>query len=79
MARRSTRHFGAADRQTLLTAIGECRKACVEALAVEPIGAPLHDRTVAVMQAIDNLAELLTGDREHFWTKPHTIPSTRPE
>ncbi len=44
------------------------------AVRVQAGSPPFHDhynRARAVIEAIDALAEELTGDRERFWSKPH--------
>jgi len=37
--------------------------------------APDHhmDRVQAIWKAIDDYAELETGNREYFWNRPHSI------
>ena len=54
------------DRQALLTAIEQCRKAGINALRRAPCAGDIYARTSALIDAIDNVAELLTGNREHF-------------
>jgi hypothetical protein len=69
MRRRTTRIFSETDKQELLEAIGACREACIRALAAAPIASETYKRAIKVTDAIDSLAEELTGDAEHFWTK----------
>lgn len=69
MARRRQRYFGDVEKQALLQAIGECRAACIKAQTAAPINEPIYRATDVLMDAIDSLAEVLTGDREHFHLK----------
>jgi hypothetical protein len=44
-----------------------------------PIGADLYRRTDILRKALDDVVEVLTGDRTHFWLKgnaPHRPPNT---
>jgi hypothetical protein len=56
------RYFGPNDADALLEAIGACRRACVAASTVAP--------------KIDLVAEVLAGNRRHFWLKPHSTPGS---
>jgi hypothetical protein len=69
MRRRTTRIFSETDKQELLAAIGACRQACIRAQTAAPIASETYKRTGQVMDAIDSLAQELTGDAEYFWTK----------
>ena len=69
---RHKRHFSANDSAALLSAIGECRRACVDAHRKAPIGGPIYRAVSRLMEEIDLMAEALTGDRRHFWLKPPT-------
>ena len=60
----------------LLAAIGECRRACITASFKAPIGGPIYRAATRLMEEIDLMAEALTGDRIHFWTKPPTTPGS---
>jgi hypothetical protein len=71
MTSRSTRVFGVTQQEALLDAVEACRHACVQALAAAPIGGPVYITTVHLMEAIDDVAEVLTGDRRRFHGKPH--------
>jgi hypothetical protein len=64
--------FTEAGRQALLTAIEQCRKACIDALRRAPCTGDVYRRTSALVDAIDGVAEALTGDRQHFWLEPTT-------
>ena len=71
---RHKRHFGPNDADALLEAIGACRRACVAASTVAPIGGPIYRATTRLMEELDLVAEVLTGNRRHFWLKPHSTP-----
>jgi len=64
--------FTEADRQVLLTAIEQCRKASIDALRRAPCTGDVYHRTAALVDAIDGVAEVLTGSRQHFWLEPLT-------
>lgn len=67
------RKFGDSEKAALLKALSECRKASVVAL-----DAALFDRKdvkqgcAELQKAIDNLAEMLTGNFEYFWGVAHS-------
>ena len=62
---RHRRHFSENDSTALLVAIGECRRACVVANSKAPIGGPIYRAASRLMEEIDLVAEVLTGDRTH--------------
>lgn len=68
------RRFYESDAMALLTAIAACRDACIEALRKAPPTDEIAKRTRALSEAIDDVAEVLTGSREHFWLKPDGGP-----
>jgi hypothetical protein len=70
------RHFEPHDSDRLLEAIGACRRACVTASRVAPIGGPIYRAADRLMEEIDLVAEVLTGNRQHFWLKPHATPDS---
>jgi hypothetical protein len=39
-----------------------------------PLNSPDKDALRKITEAIDDFAGLVTGDREHFWLKPHGTP-----
>ncbi len=53
---------------------GVCRHACNEAIGRAPIRDEIARRAEALKTAIGDVAEVLTGDREHFWLKPYGGP-----
>jgi hypothetical protein len=68
------RRFLESDVAALLSAIGACRDACIEALRRAPPTDEIARRTRALNEAIDDVVEVLTGNRQHFWLKPHGGP-----
>jgi hypothetical protein len=60
------------DSRNLLTAIEQCRKASIDALRRAPCTGDVYARTSVLVDAIDGVAEVLTGDRQHFWLEPST-------
>jgi hypothetical protein len=73
-SRRTKRIFTDVDSRDLLKAIGECRAACIVASSKAPITGDVYQRCTGLIQAIDDVAEVLTGDRQHFWLRPHSAP-----
>jgi len=65
---KAKRMFTETDRQKLLSAIEHCRKASVDA----PCTGDIYARTSALIDTIDAVAELLTGNRQYFWLEPST-------
>ena len=70
------RYFGPNDAGALLEAIAACRRACGAASTVAPIGGPIYRAANRLMEEIDLVAEVLTGNRRHFWLKPHSTPGS---
>ena len=58
-------------KQTLIAAIGTCRNACVKARRKADYDSDIYKRLDRLMTTIDDVAESLTGDVEHFWLKPN--------
>jgi hypothetical protein len=73
---RHRRHFSENDSDRLLAAIGECRRACIAANTKAPIGGPIYRAASRLMEEIDLVAAVLTGDRRHFWLRPHGTPGS---
>jgi hypothetical protein len=67
--RRGKRILSDMDRDALLAAIGACRNACIRATTAAPIGEPIYVAAGNLQRAIDDLAEVLTGDFTHFHLK----------
>lgn len=75
---RRTRRSGNFNREAFLLSLGESRRLATRVCACVQIGGPLYRQAEALMQAIDDLAETLTGNREHFWQRPHSIGAGPP-
>jgi hypothetical protein len=76
---RHRRYFGPNDADALLDAIGACRRACIAASSAAPIGGPIYRAANRLIEEIDLVAEVLTGDRRHFWLKPYSTPGSCPK
>lgn len=72
-ASRHRRFFTERDGKVFLQALRVCRDACVEVQRRAPIDTPVYRRTTALQAAIDDVAEVLTGNRQHFWLNPDTF------
>jgi hypothetical protein len=57
----------------LLKVLGEARKEVC--LQPAPLNSPDYAALRKITGAIDDFAELVTGNREHFWLKPHRTMS----
>lgn len=68
------RHLDPRAAADLLEAIRLCRLAATRAMATAPIGSPGAEAIRDAISALDRLAEALTGDREHFWMRLHSVP-----
>jgi hypothetical protein len=73
--RRSYRSFEPSDKAELLTALEPCRKACIHAITKAPIDSEVYRRTSKLIDAIDDVAQELTGSREYFHLPAHKAPS----
>ena len=74
MARRTHRSELPPDVAGIVEALRVCRHSMTEVQGkVRPFG-PVYRAADAMLTAIDGLAELLTGDREHFWAKGSVGP-----
>lgn len=74
MSRRTTRSLSDMDRQALLEAIAKCRAACVTASTKAPISGDVYSTAGKLMQAIDDMAQTLTGDHAYLHLKGHSTP-----
>ncbi len=77
MRGKSRRHFDEADAKELLEALEAARRACVQAGRKAPIRGEVYLAVEKLMDAIDEVALVLTGRRDHFHTKPHDAYPTR--
>ena len=66
------RVFGEIERKALLHAIEQCRDACIDASRKAPVRGDVYEVAEKLVAAIDDVAEVLTGDRRHFWLKLHS-------
>ncbi len=60
------------ETRRLLDVLGECRAAILLSQRVLKPGCETYRLGTALLRSIDDLAEKLAGDREFFWTKPHS-------
>jgi hypothetical protein len=74
MVSRRRRQFLETDAAQLLASIATCRDACIDALRKAPPTDEIARRTRVLTSALDDVVEVLTGTREHFWLKPHGGP-----
>ena len=70
MTMRTERNFGEQEKQRLLEAIRLCRKECILAQHSAGPGTDIYRAAFGVAQAIDALADLLTGDVNYFQKIP---------
>jgi hypothetical protein len=77
--RRTKRYWTEMDRDALLAAVASCRDACVRAITRAPNKSDVYEATSRLMDAIDDVACVLTGDRTHFHLKPHSAPGEMPK
>lgn len=79
MNRRTIRADSLVDRPALLAALGTCRGAVIHEMArMKPAG-PLYYSGSTVLAAIDALALMLTGERDYFSLRAHSIGGSKPE
>jgi hypothetical protein len=70
MAKRSRRaELFEGEKRDLLATLGSCRAGLVRHLSALRYGSPTYAICSAVVDAIDALAGLLTGDTKHFHAK----------
>ena len=74
MTNRRQRIFSDDDAQDLLRAVGECRRAAVLALGRAPINSEGSKAVLDLLVVLDNVALVLTGNRERFWMRLHSTP-----
>jgi hypothetical protein len=72
MVAKKKRIFTDMDARMFLSAIGACRVACIDVHRRAAPTTEVYRRASVLLETIDDVAELLTGDRQHFWLKPHS-------
>ncbi|QFT69285.1 hypothetical protein FIU93_21035 [Labrenzia sp. THAF35] len=70
MSRRSGRGF--INTQEVLEKLCVGRAGAVQVMRSAKIGSPIYRTAMHLSEAIDDMAEKLTGDRTHFHDKPAT-------
>jgi len=73
MPSRSKRSDRFVERERLLAAMGDCRETITRELARMEISGPLYFSSSTVLAAIDGLALMLTGQRDHFHLRGHGV------
>lgn len=71
MPRRSSRSDRFVDRLALLANMGPCRNTITREMARTEVGGPLYYSASTVVAAIDRLALMLPGQRDHFHLTGH--------
>ena len=71
MPRHTRPHLSQLSRDNLLQAAGEFRRVLVVTITEAPINGPEAKSVDAAMNAVDGIAETLTGRRDHFHLKEH--------
>ena len=71
VARRSTR--GSVNKPAILERLKEGRKGAIQVCTEAKINGPEYLAAQVVTDAIDTLAEEITGDRKHFGERVHTV------
>lgn len=72
--RREARKLGHVNTAALLAALKIAREGCLVAMTAAPISSGLYRLCGHVMGAIDDVAGIVTGNRAHYWYKPHSTP-----
>lgn len=72
MATRTSRNFSEMDKKELLKDLENCRYACVRTCAKAPIYSDIYKMADKLISNIDAAAEVLTGNRQHFYGKGHS-------
>jgi hypothetical protein len=79
MNRRTIRADSLVDRPALLMALGTCRGAVIHEMTRMKVAGPLYYSGSTVVAAIDALALMLTGERDYFSLRAHSIGGPKPE
>lgn len=70
--RRSKRYLSDADKLAFLAKVREWRDACIAMQTLAPINDPFYRSISEVADAIDGVAEAVTGRGDHFHTRKHS-------
>jgi hypothetical protein len=74
---RRPRAFSDLAKRQLLDSLRPARRDCTLALSKAPIYGDEYQAILKVMEAMDDLAQVLTGDRERLWQR--TANTTWPQ
>ena len=72
MPRRSARVISPETRTRLLDIMRECRHVATTLCGQAKIGGPEYEAASALTRRIDDMAGVLTGNRELFWAVSHS-------
>lgn len=74
-SRRSTRapQIQEPDRSEFIADLGRVRRKAASLMGVLHIGSAEYRALGTYLGQVDDLAEVLTGDRERFWTPPTSV------
>ena len=66
---------GIVDKEMVLSELNAGRKGAIRVLTQTKISSDQYRAAYRLVQAIDDVVELLTGDREYFYLKPSIAPT----
>ncbi|WP_336490932.1 hypothetical protein [Methylobacterium nigriterrae] len=69
-----SRTFAGAEQRAFLDKAENWRLECIRVVAQAPVGSLVYQAASGIIDAIDGLAEAVTGDRRHFHLKPPSTP-----
>jgi hypothetical protein len=78
MNMRTIRADSLVDRPALVAALGICRGAVIHEMTRMKAAGPLHYSGSTVVAAIDAFALMLTGERDYFSRRAHSIGESKP-
>ncbi len=62
-------------KPALLAVLGEARRGLNTSLSQLPVRGPEYLAVERLVDALDDVVGILTGNREHFWQRMHHAPS----
>lgn len=74
MPRSPARPFDSAQQARLLQALGEARALLIASAEGMPRRSVPRASLELLVANIDDAAQILTGEREYFWRRPHATP-----